>query len=47
MLIVGAGIRKVVAGSKYHAAEENRKLLMSAGIELPVIEPKVMEYDKQ
>jgi len=47
MLIVGAGIRRVVARRKYHAAEESRKLLRNANIELTVIEPLVMEYDKQ
>jgi len=47
MLIVGAGIGRVVARRKYHAAEESRKLLQSADIELTVMEPLVMEYDKQ
>lgn len=47
MLIVGAGISRVVAGTRYHSAQESRKLLEKAGIELVVINPKVMEYENQ
>jgi dCMP deaminase len=47
MLIVGAGINRVVARTKYHAADESRKLLKTAGIELTVMEPRVMKYDNQ
>jgi len=47
MLIVGAGIRRVVARKKYHAAEGTRKLFTSAGIELTVIEDNVMNYENQ
>ncbi len=47
MIIVGAGIKRVVARTKYHAAEEARKLFKNAGVELAVFEDHVMEYAKQ
>jgi dCMP deaminase len=47
MLIVGAGISRVVAKTKYHAANESRTLLQNAGIELVVVEPHIMEYKDQ
>ncbi len=47
MIIVGAGIKRVVAGKRYHSAEETRKLFENARIELTVIEDNVMKYANQ
>ena len=47
MIIVGAGISRVVARKKYHAAEESRKLFNNARIELVVTENDMMKYEKQ
>jgi dCMP deaminase len=47
MLTVGAGIKRVVARKKYHAAEESRKLLKNADVELVVFEDSVIEYENQ
>jgi dCMP deaminase len=47
MITVGAGIRRVVARKRYHAAEETRKLFENAGVEMVVIEDNVMSYENQ
>lgn len=47
MLIVGAGISRVVAKKKYHAADESRNLFKNAGIELAVADDDVMNYENQ
>ncbi len=47
MIIVGAGLKRVVARKKYHAGEETRKLFKNAEIELAVIEDNVMKYANQ
>lgn len=47
MLIVGAGISRVVAKKKYHAADESRSLFKNAGIELAVADDDVMNYENQ
>ena len=47
MLIISAGITKVVTHKKYHAAAETRELFANAGIELVVLEPDIVQYDNQ
>lgn len=47
MLIISAGIKKVVAKKKYHAASESRELLRDAGIELIVMLDEFEKYDSQ
>lgn len=47
MMIAGSGIKRLVVQKKYHAAKESRELFKNAGVELVVIEDKVMEYDDQ
>jgi dCMP deaminase len=47
MLIISAGIKKVVAKKKYHAGQDTRTLFDQAGIELVVIQDKVQHYKNQ
>lgn len=47
MIIVGAGIKRVIARKKYHAAKETRGLFNNAGVELAVAENQLMEYADQ
>lgn len=47
MIIVGAGIKRVVARKKYHAADEARKLFKNARVDLDVVEDSLMEYSDQ
>ena len=47
MLIISAGIKKVVAKRKYHAAHETREMFKEAGVELLVLEDKTEDYTNQ
>lgn len=47
MLIISAGIKKVIAQKKYHAGQDTRKLFKQAGIDLIVIQDKVQKYNNQ
>jgi len=47
MLIISAGIKKVVALKKYHAAEETRIMFSDAAVELTVIENRIESYENQ
>jgi dCMP deaminase len=47
MLIISAGIEKVVAQKKYHAGHDTRNLFKQAGIELIVMHDKVQHYNNQ
>jgi dCMP deaminase len=47
MLIVSVGVTRIVARRKYHAGQESREILSSAGVELVVVEDAVEVYDKQ
>jgi dCMP deaminase len=47
MLIISAGIQKVVAKKRYHAARESRELLQKAGIPLVVLEDETEQYENQ
>jgi dCMP deaminase len=44
-LIVGAGIKKVVAEKDYHASKESKELFKNAGVELVILNPEVEKYD--
>jgi len=46
-MIINAGIKRVVAKKKYHAAELSREFLKKAEVELVVIEDTLMEYKDQ
>ncbi|GAA5317320.1 MAG: cytidine/deoxycytidylate deaminase family protein [Candidatus Pelagadaptatus aseana] len=47
MLIISCGIKKVVAKSRYHAAEETREMFKIAGVEMRVIDDAIENYDNQ
>jgi len=44
-LIVGAGIKKVVAEKDYHASKESKELFQKAGVELVILNPEVEKYE--
>lgn len=44
MLIIGAGIKRVVCQRKYHAGSESEKMLEEAGIKLEFIENTIQKY---
>lgn len=47
MLIISAGIKKVVAKKRYHAAQETREMFRAANIELVVLDESVETYTNQ
>ena len=47
MLIISAGITKVVAKKRYHAAQETREMFKIADVELLVLEDSVETYTNQ
>ena len=47
MLIISCGIKKVVAKSLYHAAQETRDMFRQAGVAMVVLENTVESYDHQ
>lgn len=47
MLIISCGIKKVVAKSMYHAAQETRDMFTQAGVNMVVLENTVENYDHQ
>lgn len=46
MMMINAGIKRVVAERHYHAEKDTVELLKKAGIELVVMNPEVEEYDR-
>ena len=46
-MLVNAGIKRVVCQVRYHAAQDTRKLLNAAGVELTAISDKVEKYKGQ
>lgn len=47
MLIINAGIRRVIAEKRYHADNDAIELFKQAGVELAVMDEKVEEYNRQ
>ena len=47
MLITSAGIQRVVAKRRYHAAQDSRHILAEAGIELSVLDETIEQYGDQ
>jgi dCMP deaminase len=47
MLIIGVGIRRVVARRRYHAAQETRDMFRDSGVELLVLEDELEQYTGQ
>ena len=45
--IINAGIKRVVAGNKYHAATDSREILARAGIKLEVVNEELEHYENQ
>jgi len=46
-MIINAGIKRVVAEMKYHAAERSREVFAKAGVELEVFNNTIEQYEKQ
>ena len=47
MLIISAGITKVIAKKKYHAAQDTRDMFQQARVDLVVVEDEVEQYSGQ
>ncbi len=47
MLIISCGIKKVVAKSMYHAAQETRDMFKLAGVEMVVLDKAIEGYENQ
>jgi dCMP deaminase len=47
MMIINAGIKRVVCEKRYHADGDSVELFKQAGVELVVMNEEVEEYDKQ
>ena len=47
MMIISAGIKRVVCMKKYHAAQETREMFKLAGVKLEVLKDEVQTYSKQ
>ena len=46
-MVVNAGIKRVVAKTKYHTGDRTVKLFKKAGIKLQIIENKTESYERQ
>ena len=47
MMIINAGIKRVVCEKRYHADKDTIELFKHAGVELVVINQQIENYDKQ
>lgn len=47
MMVIGVGIKRVVAEKRYHAGAETRAMFEQAGLQLDVLEEDVADYDDQ
>ncbi len=47
MIIINAGIKRVVCEKRYHADADTIEMFKQAGIELCIMNPEVEKYDKQ
>lgn len=47
MMIIQAGIKRVVAQKKYHADALSRKFFKQAGVKLVILEDEVVKYENQ
>jgi dCMP deaminase len=47
MMIINAGIKRVVCEKRYHADADTIEMFKQAGIELCIMSDEVMKYDKQ
>jgi len=46
-MIINAGIKRVVAEMRYHAAERTREVFKKAGVQLDVLNDEIEQYEKQ
>ena len=46
-MLINAGIKRVVAEMRYHAADRSREIFKKAGVELVVLNDAVEQYEKQ
>jgi dCMP deaminase len=47
MIIIGVGIKRVVANKRYHAGQESEEMFKTAGVELVVVNDSVESYTNQ
>lgn len=47
MIIINAGIKRVVCEKKYHRSKESEKLFLKAGIELDYFDESIEKYENQ
>ena len=47
MMIINAGIKRVVCEKRYHADSDTIELFKQAGVELGIMNNEVEKYDKQ
>jgi dCMP deaminase len=47
MMIINAGIRRVICERRYHAEKDTLELFKQSGVELKVMSTEIMEYDNQ
>jgi dCMP deaminase len=46
-MLINAGIKRVVAEMRYHAADRSREVFKKAGVVLEVLNDKVEQYERQ
>lgn len=46
-IIINAGVKRVVAEMRYHAAERTREVFKKAGVQMDVLKEKMVYYKKQ
>lgn len=47
MMIISAGIKRVVCKNRYHAGEETREMFKKSGVELVVVSDELAKYENQ
>jgi dCMP deaminase len=47
MIIINAGIKRVVCEKRYHADADTIELFKQAGVELSIMNDEVEKYDQQ
>ncbi|USN45413.1 MAG: cytidine/deoxycytidylate deaminase family protein [Candidatus Woesearchaeota archaeon] len=47
MLLINAGIKRVVCEKRYHAGAESEQMFKTAGVALEIVHDEVVTYDKQ
>jgi len=47
MMIINAGIKRVVCEKRYHADEDTIEMFQQAGVDLTIMNNEVVKYDKQ